>query len=29
MYAAKQAGKGTFIISPNAQWRSEAPPAQS
>jgi len=22
MYAAKQAGKGTFIISPNAQWGS-------
>jgi len=22
MYAAKQAGKGTFVISPNAQWGS-------
>lgn len=27
MYAAKQAGKGTFVISPNAQWTLEPPPA--
>jgi diguanylate cyclase (GGDEF)-like protein len=25
MYAAKQAGKGTFVISPQAQWKAEAP----
>lgn len=25
MYAAKQAGKGTFIISPNAQWGAPDP----
>ncbi|MDB5746240.1 MAG: hypothetical protein JWP72_1088 [Massilia sp.] len=24
MYAAKQAGKGTFVISPKAQWKTEA-----
>jgi diguanylate cyclase (GGDEF)-like protein len=29
MYAAKQAGKGTFIISPNAQWRAGPPAAQA
>ncbi|MGJ9418350.1 DAHL domain-containing protein [Massilia sp. CMS3.1] len=26
MYAAKQAGKGTFIISPNAHWSVDATP---
>lgn len=29
MYAAKQAGKGTFIISPNAHWASEPAPGVS
>jgi len=26
MYAAKQAGKGTFIISPNAHWNVDETP---
>jgi diguanylate cyclase (GGDEF)-like protein len=29
MYAAKQAGKGTFIISPNAHWAAESKPSAS
>ena len=29
MYAAKQAGKGTFIISTNAHWSDEAAPGAS
>jgi GGDEF domain-containing protein len=29
MYAAKQAGKGTFIISPNAHWAGGAAPGMA